>query len=242
MSSLDAIKKQKWFYEFTLPDGSVTESYLPIVARQIHITREKALRNWLVSNGDRFSDVLDISCHEGYFSIVLSDYFKYVTGIDRNPESLVKAMQIALAMGRTTIQFYESSVEDWVEKRAADFVLCFGLLYHVENPIQILRKLSLLTKKTLCIETQVLPFDFTGSVEDGSYKWQRDIMGLFGVCADYSHRAEGGLTDLALVPTVSGLVFLLKQFGFSSISFYEPSSDDYEQFVRKHRVILFASK
>jgi hypothetical protein len=29
MSSLDAIKKQKWFYEFTLPDGSVTESYLP---------------------------------------------------------------------------------------------------------------------------------------------------------------------------------------------------------------------
>jgi tRNA (mo5U34)-methyltransferase len=98
---------------------------------------------------------LDISCHEGYFSIVLSDYFKYVTGIDRNPESLVKAMQIALAMGRTTIQFYESSVEDWVEKRAADFVLCFGLLYHVENPIQILRKLSLLTKKTLCIETQV---------------------------------------------------------------------------------------
>ncbi len=130
----------------------------------------------------------------------------------------------------------------WNEKQDADFVLCFGLLYHVENPIQILRKLAALAKRSLCIETQVLPFNLTGSLEDGSYLWQRDLNGVFGLCIDYSESPEGGLTDLSLVPSRQALEFLLRQFGFKTVNFYKPEADDYEQFVRGHRVIIFAEK
>lgn len=241
-NELDRIKSQKWFYEFSLPDGTKTESYLPEIARHIHVTRENALRRYLDNLGKEVSTALDISCHEGFFSLVLAEYFKQVTGVDKNPESLDKARQILNLLGHPDIRLENSSVEQWNEKQSADFVLCFGLLYHVENPIQIMRKLAVLTRKSLCIETQVLPYDQTGPIEDGSYLWQRDINGLFGLCVDYSHRPEGGITDLALVPSRHALEFLLKQFGFKTVEFYKPSADDYEQFSRHHRVIVFAEK
>lgn len=239
---LDRIKSEKWFYEFSLPDGTKTETYLPESAKKIHVTREKVLRRYLGEAGESYSSALDISCHEGFFSLVLSDYLKYVTGVDKNIESLERARLITKCVGRPEINFCNSSVESLGGEFCADFVLCFGLLYHVENPVQIIRKLADLTKKAVCIETQIFPHDFTGSIEDGSYLWQRELQGMFGLCVDYSGRPEGGLTDLALVPSRYALGFLLKQFGFKKIDFYEPESDDYEQFTRNQRVIVFAEK
>jgi len=241
-NQLDKIKSQKWFYEFDLPDGTKTASYLHEVARQVHVTREKALRQFLSALGGEYSSALDISCHEGFFSIVLADFFESVTGLDKNSETLEKAKLIAAVLGQKKIRFENSSVEQWDDKQAADFVLCFGLLYHVENPIQIMRKLAVLAKKSLCIETQVLPYNLSGPIEDGSYLWQRDLHGLFGLCVDYSHSPEGGLTDLALVPSRQAVEFLLKQFGFKTVTFYKPAPEDYEQFTRNHRVIVFAEK
>jgi tRNA (mo5U34)-methyltransferase len=241
-NKIDKVKSQKWFYEFNLPDGTKTESYLNDIAKQIHPTREKALRQYLEALNADFTNALDISCHEGYFSLVLNEYFDSVVGLDKNAESLDKAKQIANLLGSPDIIFNKSSLEDWAEDQHADFVLCFGLIYHVENPVQILRKLALLTNKAICIETQVLPYNISGSIEDGSYLWQRELNGLFGLCVDYASRAEGGLTDIALVPSQQALEFLLKEFGFKTVSFYKPEPDDYEQFVRGHRVIVFAEK
>lgn len=239
---LHQIKQEKWFYEFVLPDGTKTESYVPEYARKIHSTREAALRKYLATFGQGLSSALDVSCHEGYFSLVLSDYFKNVTGIDKNQESLGKAARIAKFLGHAEIRFKNSALENWPENERADFVLCYGLLYHVENPVQILRKLAALTGKAIGIETQVLPFQIAGSLEDGNYMWQRDITGMFGLCKDYSHTKEGGLTDIALVPSRDALVFLLREVGFKNIDFYQPEADDYEQFVRRSRVIVFAEK
>jgi len=242
MDELQLIKQEKWFYEFSLPDGTKTECYLPEFVRKIHDTREMALRKYLETIGEGFSSGLDVSCHEGYFSLVLADYFKKVTGIDKNQDSLGKATRIAKFLGHADINFEYSSVENWPESKGADFVLCYGLLYHVENPIQVLRKLSALTRKAIGIETQVLPFQTSGSVEDGNFMRQRELTGMFGLCRDYSHSTEGGLTDFALVPSRDALVFLLKELGFKTINFYQPAPDDYEQFVRRSRVIVFADK
>jgi tRNA (mo5U34)-methyltransferase len=239
---LQDVKKQKWFYEFLLPDGTKTSSYLPEVARDIHITREKVLRDFLINLSGDFSTALDISSHEGYFSIVLSEYFHRVIGVDKNQESVDKARLILSLLGIDNVEFINSSIEDVSGIDGYDFVLCYGLLYHVENPIELLRKVSALTRKTLCIETQVLPFDLSAPIEDGSYQWQRQIHGLFGICQDYSQRPEGGMTDLALIPSRNGLEFLLRQFGFRYVDFYSPEPSDYEQFLRGHRVIIFAEK
>ncbi len=241
-SALSRVKEQKWFYEFNLPDGTTTECYLPKATRKIHETREKAIRQYLTTLDGNYTTALDISCHEGFFSHVLSEYFDHVTGIDKNAESVAKAREIASLLGHTSLKFETSTVEAWDESQNADLVLCLGLLYHVENPIPVLRKLASLAKMEMCIETQVLPFQIQGHVEDGSYLSRRDLNGVFGLCADYSDKPEGGLTDLALVPSRDALEYLLRVFGFETIEFYKPDLDDYEQFVRNHRVIIFAKK
>jgi len=241
-NALDRAKSQKWFYEFELPDGTRTESYLPVTARRVHVTRERALRTHLSALDDSYSTAIDVACHEGFFSLVLAEHFKSVTGFDKNSGTLEKARQISALLGAPNIRFENASLELWRVENAADFVLCFGLLYHVENPIQIMRKLAALTNRTLCIETQVLPYDIVGKVEDGSYLWQRDLNGMFGLCVDYSDESEGGLTDLALVPSRQALEFLLVKFGFRTVTFYKAAPDDYEQFTRNQRVIVFAEK
>jgi ubiquinone/menaquinone biosynthesis C-methylase UbiE len=185
---------------------------------------------------------LDISCHEGYFSLVLADYFHSVVGVDKNAASLEKARLICSLFECSQVRLHESRVEDLDERFAADFVLCYGLLYHVENPVEIFRRLALLARKALCIETQVLPFQFAGAIEDGSYQWQRKVQGLFGVCVDYADRAEGGLTNVALVPSLDAVHFILTELGFSKVETYAPEAGDYEQFIRGHRVIVMAER
>lgn len=239
---LDAVKRQKWFYEFSLPDGSTTESYLDPQFRAIHATRERALRQFL-AHGDRsLASALDVACHEGFFSIVLADYFNTIVGIDKNVDSLSKARQIAQLLARRPVDFRNQLLEQFDARAQFDFVLCFGLMYHVENPMQVLRNLARLTKHTLCIETQLLPFDFEGSVEDGSFLAQRPLHGLFGLCEDYAHSKEGGLTNVALVPSRRALEYGLRALGFNRLEYFKPTAVDYEQFIRGHRVVMLAER
>lgn len=239
---LDRVKQQKWFYEFPLPDGTTTESYIEPRFRGIHATRDRALRLFLARADRRGQSALDIACHEGFFAVTLAEQFGQITALDKNRDSLDKARDIVRLLGRQPVEFIEGSLEEFLPDRRYDFVLCYGLLYHVENPLQIFRRLGALAQRELCIETQVLPFDLSGPVEDGSFGTQRPLRGLFGVCDDYSLSKEGGLTNTALVPSRAALDYCLRESGFSRIEYFEPAAGDYEQFVRGHRVIVLAQR
>lgn len=240
-SQLKEISNYSWFYEFNLPDGTKTASYLPPHVKKIHETREQVLRNHIESCTFPRNSALDIACHEGFFSLVLKEYFATVVGIDKNEASIHQA-KLMTRVQKKDIQYIHSAFEDISDDLKSDFVLCYGLLYHIDNPMTILPKLAGLTRHALCIETQVLPFTLNGYIEDGFYDNQREIKGLFGLCADYPTSNEGGTTEYALVPSLNALTYLLHQFGFKSVQVYEPKEGDYEQFVRRHRVIIFAEK
>jgi len=231
LSLLDEVKSTKWFYEFVLPDGTLTSSYLDDSVKKIHKTRE-------LTGGS----ALDIACHEGFYSQVLSDYFTTIDGIDKNDDSIKKANLIKEVCSKNNITFEKKSFEGLLHLKKYDFVLCYGLLYHVQNPIELMNILSSLCSGWLCLETQVLPFQISGKVEDGNYLGQREIRGMFGLFDDYPESKEGGLTRFAMVPSLDGLTYLLEAFGFVNISFYEPFPDDYEQYVRGQRVIVFAQR
>lgn len=243
-SKLELVKNQKWFYEFSLPDGTKTNCYLQDFVRPVHHTREKALRFFLSEFGEKrtFMDALDISCHEGYYSNVLAEYFDKVIGIDKNEDSILKAKLITEVLTTSNISYFHTSLENCQENIQCDFVLCYGLIYHIENPIEIFRKLASITKEAICIETQILPVETHVQIEDGSYLNQRETKGTFGLCWDYPSSKEGGLTELALVPSRDALVNLLAFFGFINIRFYSFEHGDYEQFFRGHRVIVYAEK
>ncbi len=70
----------------------------------------------------------------------------------------------------------------------------------------------------------------------------RPVEGVFSLSPDYASGREGGSTDIALVPSLNSILFLLKMFGFTDLSVLPSGPDDYEQFRRGSRVIVYGAK
>jgi tRNA (mo5U34)-methyltransferase len=68
---LRRVRERRWFYEFDLPDGTSTQSYLPDGVARIHTTRLamlwQALAPIAAAGWERLS-VVDVACHQGYFA------------------------------------------------------------------------------------------------------------------------------------------------------------------------------
>jgi 2-polyprenyl-3-methyl-5-hydroxy-6-metoxy-1,4-benzoquinol methylase len=96
---------------------------------------------------------LDAGCGVGYFAKFLKEKGFDVKAFDIREENIVEA--------KTRVKDVEFFVDDIEElkniKEDFDLVLCFGLLYHLENPLKALRNLAKLTKKYLIIESMIIP-------------------------------------------------------------------------------------
>ncbi|MBB6251323.1 class I SAM-dependent methyltransferase [Nitrospirillum iridis] len=245
-TDLQAIKDRVWFYEFELPDGSTTKTDIPSDALPIHTTRRDKLRQVIREHVETPGQLtaIDLASHEGYFSIELSKHFRSVLGVEFKEDSIVAAQAMVRALSISNVSFMQADLQKAqpTESPTADFVLLYGLMYHLENPVHTLRLASAMCRQHMLIETQVMPYDIGGRMEDGHYRWQRDIQGIFGLAADYATGREGGSTDIALVPSVNTLFFLLRAFGFTTIKRLDAGPEDYEQFQRGSRVIIYAAK
>jgi FkbM family methyltransferase len=108
-------------------------------------------------------------------------------------------------------------------------VLCFGLLYHLENPFQAIRNLYALSHPYLLIETMIAP--------DRS---------AVSVLYEESQSNNQGLNYIAWMPTESGFVKMLYQAGFEGVYRSTPLPE-HEQFRhsllrRKARTVFLAVK
>jgi 2-polyprenyl-3-methyl-5-hydroxy-6-metoxy-1,4-benzoquinol methylase len=54
-------------------------------------------------------------------------------------------------------EFHVGDAEEIPELGRFDLVLCFGLLYHLENPFRAIRKLHAAAEKVLMIESMCIP-------------------------------------------------------------------------------------
>ena len=245
-AQLQTVKDRVWFYEFDLPDGTRTRTDIPLEVLRIHTARRDKLR-WVIQeriSGAATLSALDFASHEGYFSIELAKHFAVVRGLEIRQESIAAARLITKALGINNVIYCEADLQRMThdDQLCADLVLVYGLIYHLENPIHTLRLAAGLSRKHILIETQVFPYDVSGRLEDGHYQWQRAVEGVFSLSSDYSQAREGGSTDLALVPSLNALLFLLRTFGFQDLHVLEPDPGDYEQFRRGSRVVVYGSK
>jgi tRNA (mo5U34)-methyltransferase len=245
-AKLEEVKSRIWFYEFSLPDGSCTSTDVPAEVRPIHTSRRDKLVQVIrerVESPQKLT-AIDFGSHEGYYSIELSRHFKSVRGYEYREESLRAACLITDVLGVRNVEYVKADLQkmEFDKSFSADFVLVYGLIYHLENPIHTIRLASQLCRKHILLETQVFPYNISGMVEDGNYTGLRRVEGVFSLSPDCSHTREGGSTDVALVPSLNSLLYLLKNFGFTEVSVLPSSPNDYEQFRRGSRVILYGSK
>jgi ubiquinone/menaquinone biosynthesis C-methylase UbiE len=234
---------KKWFYPFRLPGGRVTETYIPPEIAKIHTTRLEmmfAALEPIIQDHWKDTTCIDLACHQGYFAYHLAEKCKSVLGLDARAEHIESANLIRRVYGMSNLEFTQVDVTGMNVKEfePADIVLLFGLLYHLEDPVGVLRKAAQLTQRVLLVETQTIPLDMRGTIDWGNYRDSTEVYGAFGIVADDPQNQEGGLSEIALVPGREGLIHILKRLGFSKVEQIPPPKDAYEQFPSGKRIMV----
>jgi len=93
---------------------------------------------------------LDVGCGVGYFSGLLRHLGFEVSAFDGRAANIEEARR-----RHTGVKFFVGDIEDLNAEQVGtfDFVLCFGLLYHLENPLRAMRWLRAVCGKLLLIES-----------------------------------------------------------------------------------------
>jgi tRNA (mo5U34)-methyltransferase len=246
MSDLEArVLGKTWFYPFRLPSGRATPTYDDGALDLIHHTRTQMLDAVLADTfGSERSalSAIDLACHQGWFSAHLAQSgFGSVTAIDARAEHIADASLIRDTLGLSQWQLAERDVHavTAAEFGTHDLVLCFGLIYHLENPVGALRVARALTRRLCLVETQVVP-GMTGWVDYGSYRFVRPLKGSFGIIDETgeTHGPEASTTGICLVPSIEAIVWIMQRLGFSRVEILPVPEHGYEQLVHRKRVMV----
>jgi len=167
----------------------------------------------------------DVGCGVGRFSSFLQEVGYEVTGIEGREHNVLEARS-----RYPDIEFHQGNVEDEAILRQGmfDLVLCFGLLYHLENPLLAIRHLRALTKRGLLLESMCIP-DPNVSM----------------VLLTEPRLENQSLTDVAFYPSENCLVKMLYRAGFRAV-YRLAVLPDHEEFretpeLKRRRTVLFAS-
>ena len=243
--TIEKITNRKWFYQFELPNGQKTQSYLPDDAQLVHTTRLEMMDSVLNPRFEnRWADItaVDLASHEGYFACHLAKKGTKVLGLEARQEHVDDANLISYGMGLS--DKFHSRVQDVHEidcdkEGQFDIVLMLGLIYHLENPVGAIRKAHALCKDVCLIETQVAP-NLSGQLDWGNYTFVKPMMGSFAIIdeTEETHGPEMSTTGICLAPSIEALIWIMRKVGFKEVKLIEPQEHYYEEHRFKKRVMI----
>ena len=242
-SSLEEeILSREWFYEFTLPSGRKTKIYIPEEVHRIHTTRLDmmfSVLDPLIGKDWAKTTCIDFASHEGYYAYHLARKCKQVVGIDFQEDHIRSANLIKQVYGMQNMEFVLANLASFdVSKiQPADVVNVFGLLYHLEDPVGVMRRARRLTKRVMLVETQTTILDLTGRIDSGYHLWSNQIEGIFGICPG-ALGPGGAATDITLYPSPRGLVWIMNRLGFSRVEVVPPPEGAFEQLATGKRMMV----
>ncbi len=171
------------------------------------------------------SNAVDAGCGVGFFSRTLLECSLNVCGFDG------RAANVSEARRRfPQIPFEQGDIEERgiLQLGRFDFVLCFGLLYHLENPLLAIRNLRGLTEKCLLLESMCLPGEKPSMLPRADPRQE-----------------DQSLTEVAWCSSEVSLVKMLYRSGFSMVYRVMPLPDheDFRETTEhaRRRTVLLAS-
>jgi tRNA (mo5U34)-methyltransferase len=164
--------------------------------------------------------VLDIACNCGGFSFeAAKSGAADVYGIDVVDRYIDQANFIKGAIGADKVRFEKRSLDDLDPARDGmfDLVFCFGILYHLENPVASMRKVAAVTKSVMLVETNIFVTESDLPVwrmkVSGGPKDDTDVTSLW--------RADEGVCQF--VPNPLAVIALLQFLKFPNVEFLKPA-------------------
>jgi len=174
----------------------------------------------------RLETALDAGCGVGFFSRTLEECGLNVCGFDGREENIVEARKRFPHLPFETADVEERSI---LKLGRFDFVLCCGLLYHLENPLLAMRNLRALTEKCLLLESMCIPDEKPSML-----------------LREEPRADDQSLTEVACYPSEGSLVKMLYRAGFAVV--YRvvplPEHDDFRdtpEHTRRRTVLLASS-
>jgi FkbM family methyltransferase len=173
----------------------------------------------------KLSTAMDAGCGVGSFAEMMRRCGLQVRGFDG------RVQNVAQARARfPQIAFEQGDVENPAIRDAGvfDFVLCFGLLYHLENPLLAMRNLRALTGRCMLLESMCLPGEKTEAL-----------------LREEPRLDNQSLTDVAFYPSEPTLIKMLYRAGFQVV--YRivalPAHEDFRETSThaRRRTMLLAS-
>jgi SAM-dependent methyltransferase len=166
--------------------------------------------------------VLDVGCNCGGFSVEAAQRgAEYVLGIDVVDRYLEQAEFIKRALGLRQIEFKKMAVEDLDESIVGeyDITFCFGLLYHLENPVSSMKKLSSVTRRIMVVDTSVARFPLTRRPV-----WIMNFPPAAGLEPEaISTSLWRTKRNCQFLPNARAVTELLKLLGFSKVTRLKPT-------------------
>jgi tRNA (mo5U34)-methyltransferase len=237
------LKYDNWFYEFKFSNGAKTDVSCDIT-RRIHQTRAEMIFPFLDQMFQRNWDearCLDIASHQGWFAFQLALRKAHeVLGLDIRDEHIEMASLIKELSNLNSINFKKENLYNVTIEKYGKFEITFflGILYHLDNPLEALRKIYNVTKNICVIETQVA----RGSQEIhclwGSSSSEKKGPALSLIEADEAHVENDH--PVVLIPTLNALYKMLFAVGFARIYLCIPQTISFQQYKDMDRVIAFA--
>jgi hypothetical protein len=243
-------REQKWMYPWRLSREVETPVLGPELPA-IHVTRaalmEDLTRQAIAQAGPEAS-ALDLACNEGWFSHKLLEWgAKTVVGVDIRAENIRRAelLRDHFGIAADRLRLIKSDVFDIRPEVLGcfDVVLLLGLVYHVENPVGLMRKAHELTRSLCVIESQL-----TRQEEPIVYGWgesKRYERAEASFAVRVEHDSEGNLLAstpgvMSLIPNRVALLEMARAVGFADVGVAEPVPGQNEQYVVGDRAVLFA--
>ena len=186
------------------------------------------LRQFLsdIADEQASTTVLDVACGVGWLAETLSEAGLDVTAIDARAENVDEAKR---RLPHVRFHVHDVETDDWGQLGRFQIVVCFGLLYHLENPLHVVRRLFDVTESVLLLEAQIAPGDAPSAV------LMNEPMG-----------EDKALNGVAFVPTENCLVKMCYQAGFGQV--YKLTKAPRNRYFRstwrrrRQRTILVAAK
>lgn len=239
---LDRLKP--FHHRVDLPHGLTTydedEARRPIEFTRVSNLVEHAFPPLLEACGGSLEGkrVLDVACNCGGFSIEATKHgCDSVLGVDIVDHYVEQATFLKNALGLDNAEFQTLDVEDITEENIGlfDVTFCFGLLYHLENPVLSMRKIAEVTKEYMLIDTEVL------KIPKGKQFTKRPLWAMnFPVTGtdEGQHRTTSRWRyakdrPIQYAPSEKGVIQLMEALGFSKVEKIEPTDATVEK--RYHR-------